>query len=455
MTGRVVSARTDWNGLHMNKNTPKFIFTGLAVVAAGVLAAVGTGTVPMGLLTPPGGQPQASAPAGEAQPAQPKVEQSQNITQGQTEQNAAPAVSDQAPAVQPAAPAAEQQTAVANPQDGQSAEGTNAAAPAAAETPAAPAGKIQDRFPSFDTVRVETTGDAVIAGHAAPGSEVTIKFAGEAIGKATANAEGSFVFVPDKPLKAGAGALTLESSVDGQTVTSQDQVAVVVQVQQPAIVAKVEPQQPTQIVQSDAAGAAPKQVEISAVDYDDQGNIIFQGRVPADSAVRFYVDNAAIGDAKPDATGHWLFKGQSPIAAGTHTLRADEIDAAGKVVSRAETPFLREAPEKVIAAAGQDAGTAPAAAPAAEQQASADPAAAPQPAAPAAAEAAASAAVVSATTADGPTRIVIQPGNNLWRISREVYGKGKLYTVIWQANRNQIKNPNRVYPGQILAAPKS
>ena len=80
----------------------------------------------------------------------------------------------------------------------------------------------------------------------------------------------------------------------------------------------------------------------------------------------------------------------------------------------------------------------------------------PKSAEPAATEAAAPAeVVVAAATPDKPSRIIIQPGNNLWRISREVYGKGKMFTVIWEANRDQIKNPNRIYPGQILTAPKS
>ena len=52
-----------------------------------------------------------------------------------------------------------------------------------------------------------------------------------------------------------------------------------------------------------------------------------------------------------------------------------------------------------------------------------------------------------------PTRIVIQPGNNLWVLSRELYGYGKMYTVIYEANKDQIRNPRLIFPGQILTAP--
>jgi nucleoid-associated protein YgaU len=50
-------------------------------------------------------------------------------------------------------------------------------------------------------------------------------------------------------------------------------------------------------------------------------------------------------------------------------------------------------------------------------------------------------------------KIVIQPGNSLWRISRVIYGRGVEYTVIYDANKDQIRNPNLIYPGQIFATP--
>ena len=52
-----------------------------------------------------------------------------------------------------------------------------------------------------------------------------------------------------------------------------------------------------------------------------------------------------------------------------------------------------------------------------------------------------------------PSRLVIQPGNNLWKLSRQIYGKGRMFTIIYEANRDQLRNPNRIFPGQILTAP--
>lgn len=73
--------------------------------------------------------------------------------------------------------------------------------------------------------------------------------------------------------------------------------------------------------------------------------------------------------------------------------------------------------------------------------------------------AAAAAAEQTAKTADPDQprtgKVVIQPGNNLWKLSRVIYGRGKSYTVIYQANKDQIRNPSRIYPGQIFTIPNA
>jgi hypothetical protein len=65
------------------------------------------------------------------------------------------------------------------------------------------------------------------------------------------------------------------------------------------------------------------------------------------------------------------------------------------------------------------------------------------------------AAAEPAAETPGKGRVVIQPGNNLWQISRVIYGKGVQYTVIYEANKDQIRNPDLIYPGQIFETPGS
>lgn len=47
----------------------------------------------------------------------------------------------------------------------------------------------------------------------------------------------------------------------------------------------------------------------------------------------------------------------------------------------------------------------------------------------------------------------VQKGDCLWNIAKKYYGDGSKYTVIYNANKDKIKNPNFIYPGQVLTIP--
>lgn len=352
--------------------------------------------------------------------------------------------------VVPEKPKAETEVAVAAPQP----ETPKVEAPKI-ETPVVAAPKPESILPSFDTVRVESTGDAVIAGRAEPDADITVKWNGNVVGTTKSNSDGSFVLVPAKPLTKGTGALTLEMSKNGAVTQSEGSVIVAVKENTPALVAKVNPDQPTKVLQTgEVTAAAPKEVQLTAVDYDAAGNIVFSGKAAPNAGVRFYVDNAAVGEGFADAAGNWSFKGTSQVTPGTHTLRADAVDANGKVLSRIELPFLRE--DATTVAAAQVAVAEPAAEPV-SRSVTIEKTPEPAPVAAAAEPVAAPATQVAAAPAiveEGPRKLVIQPGNNLWKLSREVYGKGRMFTIIYEANRDQLKNPNKIFPGQILTAPK-
>jgi nucleoid-associated protein YgaU len=104
-------------------------------------------------------------------------------------------------------------------------------------------------------------------------------------------------------------------------------------------------------------------------------------------------------------------------------VRADQIDAAGKILAQAEVPFdypERPAPPQVAAPA-------------------------PAPAKPGDAAHAVVPEVRSVT---------VQRGDSLWRISQRLLGSGYRYTQIYAANNNQIRNPSLIYPNQILVLPE-
>jgi len=149
------------------------------------------------------------------------------------------------------------------------------------------------------------------------------------------------------------------------------------------------------------------QLSIAAISYSDAGEVQISGFSPA-GFLRVYLNNVQIAVLEVPEPGQWQTE-LADIEPGIYTLRIDQVDGQGAVVHRVETPFKREEPEKIV-----------------EASQSRKP-------------------LVSVE--------VVQPGATLWAISRETYGSGVLYVNIFEANKDQIRNPHLIYPGQIFELP--
>lgn len=132
----------------------------------------------------------------------------------------------------------------------------------------------------------------------------------------------------------------------------------------------------------------------------DDGVLVLDAEM---NLLQLYLDNILVGSAHSDPKGNWRLTPEKLIDPGLYTLRADQVTLSGKVVSRAELPVQVSA--------------------------------------------------LPASATDG-RNVVVQPGNSLWRLARRTYGDGMLYTTIYTANREQIRDPDMIYPGQIFALPQ-
>lgn len=220
-----------------------------------------------------------------------------------------------------------------------------------------------------------------------------------------------------------------ESEAEPQSVPTASPVKVQPEPEQPA---------PLAILRADEQGvellqpAAP-QVPVAAalmldtIGYSDSGAVLLSGRARPGEIVRAYVNNVAKQDFLAGADGRW--RGQlEDVIPGIYTLRLDALGAGGTVTDRLETPFKREAPEVLAAATAR---------------------AAPKPTAP---QAIGEAAPVARTAP--VTQVTVQKGDTLWAISRERYGDGLLYVRVFQANRDNIRDPDLIYPGQVFTIPE-
>ncbi|MDJ0944173.1 MAG: LysM peptidoglycan-binding domain-containing protein [Kiloniellales bacterium] len=304
------------------------------------------------------------------------------------------------------------------PEQGEPATGvgpqTAALPPADSDPPAAGPGLVP---PSFDVVRVEPNGDAVMAGRAPPASAITITDNGEVYGRAESNRRGEWTFVSEFPLAPGNHEISLWAETpDGIRIESEE--VVVIAVPEPQIAEAGGPAQtpvtvlipksgegPSTVLQAPRGeGIAVNDLVLEAIDYDVAGRLIVSGRATPGGQVIAYLDNRPLGGAVVSEEGRWSVTSPEALAPGLHELRIDQIDSGGKVIARVQTPLSRS---QLL------------------------------------------------TQLPGDQFFIVQPGNSLWRIARGAYGTGQRYTMIFEANKDQIRNPDLIYPGQIFVLPSS
>jgi nucleoid-associated protein YgaU len=241
--------------------------------------------------------------------------------------------------------------AVSPPAPGARTEGSGAPATAQAEAKVAAAEiavsprsqDTDDSVPVFDIARIERTGDAVIAGRAAPGAVVELLRNGERHDRVVADESGQFVMLPPR-LPPGDYELTLRSR------------------------------------QPDGKQATSKQGVVVALDEVQSGS----GTVRSHPEVPLNFPETLANHSVPD-------------------------QAVGS--SQAHQP------SNATAAPPPDGSSSP--------------------------------AVVGPKMAT----TIVSRGDSLWRISRLTYGAGMRYAVVYKANRDRIRNPDRIYPGQIFVLP--
>lgn len=228
---------------------------------------------------------------------------------------------------------------------------------------------------------------------------------------------------PEQPEPAAAEE-TVETTEETETAEATPEVVATPAVSDPETASAevpAQPEAPTVLLADESgvrvlqnAGDQPQamtNVSIDSISYDETGEVALAGRSTGQASVRVYLDNEPLIDVEIGPDGQWR-TGLPDVDTGTYTLRVDELNEEGRVISRAETPFLRESVEAIQAL---DAG--------------------------------------SATTIAPVSLITVQPGNTLWGIARAKYGRGVLYVRVFEANTDRIRDPDLIYPGQIFSVP--
>ena len=310
------------------------------------------------------------------------------------------------------------------------------------------------RLPTFDVVRIDQSGFVTAAGRGAPNAEFRIFADAEMVWKTRSNARGQFASLFTVNLANAPMEITLrsvnrhgEERLGEQTVvvtlrqlrvedeeSSSDSAARVASSASEANGSNstdenVEDPLPTVLLTTPDGvrlmqASAPfenDQVLVDLITYNENGDVILAGRATTDDGfVRVYLDNELIRDVPVDHDKHWSID-LATVVPDRYVLRVDELARTGEVRQRVEMPFQREEREFVkslLQSASRELGSN------------------------------------ELSPEDQPPLLTVQKGHTLWGISRSRYGLGRLYVNILERNREHIKDPDLIYPGQIFSIPK-
>lgn len=292
------------------------------------------------------------------------------------------------------------------------------AAPQADVPAVTQAEKMTSILPSFDIVRISRNGTGVIAGRAEPNSDISIYARDKVIGSAVADRNGEWVLLYDNPLPSGPTELSLKSVMPGKFEVFSSEVVIVAVPNRDekrfiddetngviAILSSRSGNGATRVLQKPRLvnfSEMAKGLSLDSLDYDENSNVIISGSATKKARVRIYLDNEYLTEVIATEEGIWSHSFMNDLDQLEHYIRIDQLLEGDDVEVRIEQPFTRGKPIDGSKAKGE---------------------------------------------------VIVRPGNSLWHIARRLYGSGFHYTLIFGANKELIKDPDLIYPGQRFSLP--
>lgn len=257
---------------------------------------------------------------------------------------------------------------------------------------------VEDPVPSFDIVRIEPAGKVVVAGRWLPNKSVSIVINNDIVATERTDKNGEFVYSPERAFEAGNYTISL-IGVEGD-IKSEENVFVYISEHgyQNSVSLLMTAdgstllQAPTMLVDGDLV--------VSKIDYLDTGRIVVTGDSLPRLRVSLSLNDKYLGFARVSDHKHFgLGADVGDLESGKEyklTIRLHDGD--GRTISEVKHEF-----------------------------------------------------VMPEMTGDDDTYYTVRRGDCLWIIARNFLRRGVLFSII--AERNNIENPDLIYPKQLLQIP--
>ena len=252
--------------------------------------------------------------------------------------------------------------------------------------------------PSFDIVRIEKSGNVVIAGRWLPHQNISIVVNGKIIATERTDSAGEFVYAPTKAFEAGNYTISLLGAEP--TVKSEDKVFIYVsEAGAENSVSLLMTRDGSTLLQAPSM-LRDGDLSVSKIDYLDNGRIVVTGDALPRLRVSLSLNDKYMGFARVSDHHHFgLGADVGELESGKeYSLTIRMHDGDGRTVSTVKHDF-----------------------------------------------------VMPEMTGDDDTFYTVRRGDCLWIIARNFLRRGVLFSII--AERNNIENPDLIYPKQLLQIP--
>ena len=251
--------------------------------------------------------------------------------------------------------------------------------------------------PSFDLVRIEKSGNVIVAGRNVRESNISVVVNKKVVATEHTNKDGEFVYAPNKAWKPGNYVISLVDT--DKNIKSADSVFIYISEQgYKNSVSLLMTKNGSKVMQ--APFLTDGDLVVSKIDYMDNGRMVVTGKAFPRLRVSLSLNDKYIGFARvSDYRNFGLGADVGKLESGKeYKLNIRLHDSEGTTIANVEHVF-----------------------------------------------------VMPEMTGDDDTFYTVRRGDCLWIIARNFLRRGVLFTMI--AERNNIKNPDLIFPNQNLQIP--
>ena len=278
-------------------------------------------------------------------------------------------------------------------------------------------------FPEIDIIKVSPDGSFVIAGKGQPNSNINISNKGDLIDSSIVDSDGNWVVVSNENLKTGDNLISIDQINKNGSVLRHKQlfitkidehkkdqplvisvpnknganISIIQQSSEKQKIYKVE----NDLVIQKKIKSNKKIFNVKTIFFNENGFVSIKGKVNFGKKIELYINKKIMETIKIE-NSTWQYNSDKIIDYGLHDLLVVLKSDKDEILDKITLPFMR----------------------------------------------------VEMPYDDVPENfILIKPGDMLWTIAYRLYGDPFKYIQIFEENKDQITNPDLIFPGQLFSIP--